>query len=141
MEKPLTNDTKPGIDDGADATDPLERLRAAADKLEPRYWHWMIDTLLRHEQEELAKKELEIMRHERFINEPCEGRLTLKTTRKERIDDLFERLDAHRRILAFLIEASKAYRELESERFAAELRASGYRPPGWMRASKKRGGK
>lgn len=97
--------------------------------LQLNHLNWILDWALEKCCDAIEEFELEIIRHERFKDQPYLPRHRAEETRSERIERLQHRLVEYREIRDFLMKAKSEAGEKEAEVFAKwfkeHLRAQG----------------
>lgn len=106
----------------ADLASAMEAVRAASAQLQDRHYAWMIGALARHCEERIEAAEAEIVRHERFRDEPLLRRYRLsEDTRVKALADARDGIDQWRTILGFVHALDRAQALASAERFAADF--------------------
>ncbi len=78
-------------------------VREAASWLQPNHYTWIVNAAIKHFHDQIARAEIEIVRHERFAKEPLNNMFGMPEDREVEIAEKKVSINQYRLIMTFLV--------------------------------------
>lgn len=106
----------------------MDAVRDAAGKLQERHYHWIVTNAIKYYANLIDESEANIVRHERFINEPRARRVVPSgepddSSRQTVIEETKRSIAQYRDILQFLLALEHMLMQASAEQFVRDMGA------------------